>query len=101
MGQVIEGWDVGVLKMSLGEKAILNISYDSAYGEHGIPGAIPPKTDLVFEVELLAIGNKKFMKQLTTEEEQAIINSFAPEDIQTNRQQSKTTQKKKKTNKKK
>lgn len=59
IGQVIKGWDEGVMKMSLGEKAILKISSDYGYGESGAPGAIPPNADLNFEVELLAIGNQK------------------------------------------
>eukprot|EP00545_Synedropsis_sp_CCMP1620_P001765 CAMPEP_0119015258 /NCGR_PEP_ID=MMETSP1176-20130426/10703_1 /TAXON_ID=265551 /ORGANISM="Synedropsis recta cf, Strain CCMP1620" /LENGTH=101 /DNA_ID=CAMNT_0006968537 /DNA_START=140 /DNA_END=448 /DNA_ORIENTATION=- len=59
IGQVIQGWDEGVMKMSLGEKAILNISSDYGYGASGAPGAIPPNADLNFEVELLAIGTQK------------------------------------------
>lgn len=43
--------------MSLGEKAKLNISSDFGYGAEGI-GPIPPNADLVFEVELLQIGDK-------------------------------------------
>ncbi|KAJ0396207.1 hypothetical protein ATCC90586_003915 [Pythium insidiosum] len=77
-GDVIEGWDVGVMKMSLGEKAILHITHDSGYGDDGVPGAIPPKADLVFEVELLAIGNRIFARKLTAEEEQARLDSFMP-----------------------
>ncbi|KAL3944627.1 MAG: hypothetical protein SGBAC_001287 [Bacillariaceae sp.] len=57
MGQVIKGWDEGVIKMSLGEKAKLLISSDYGYGSQGAGGVIPPNADLVFEVELLAIGN--------------------------------------------
>jgi len=59
VGQVIRGWDEGVMKMSLGEKALLNISSDFGYGSRGAPGVIPPNADLRFEVELLAIGDKK------------------------------------------
>ena len=59
IGQVITGWDEGVIKMSLGEKAILRITSDYGYGAEGAPGAIPPNADLNFEVELLAIGNLK------------------------------------------
>lgn len=59
IGQVIRGWDEGVMKMSLGEKATLKISSDYGYGSRGAPGAIPPNADLTFEVELLAIGNQK------------------------------------------
>eukprot|EP00160_Parvularia_atlantis_P008221 Unigene1747_Nuclearia_a/m.5373 Unigene1747_Nuclearia_a/g.5373 ORF Unigene1747_Nuclearia_a/g.5373 Unigene1747_Nuclearia_a/m.5373 type:complete len:130 (-) Unigene1747_Nuclearia_a:168-557(-) len=55
VGQVIKGWDEGVPQMSLGEKAVLDISWDYAYGEKGYPGLIPPKSDLIFEVELLQI----------------------------------------------
>ncbi|KAG7345368.1 peptidyl-prolyl isomerase [Nitzschia inconspicua] len=55
-GEVIKGWDEGVLKMSLGEKAKLLISSDYGYGSEGI-GPIPPNADLIFEVELLKIGD--------------------------------------------
>ena len=56
VGRVIRGWDEGVPQMSLGEKAKLIISYDYAYGEGGYPPIIPPKSDLIFEVELLKIN---------------------------------------------
>ncbi|KAJ3003838.1 FK506 binding protein proline rotamase rapamycin-binding protein [Thoreauomyces humboldtii] len=56
VGQVIKGWDEGVPQMSLGEKAILKITYDYAYGAAGHPAGIPPKADLTFEVELLKIN---------------------------------------------
>jgi FK506-binding protein 1 len=56
VGQVIKGWDEGVPLMSLGEKAILHITYDYAYGSAGHPAGIPPKADLEFEVELLKIN---------------------------------------------
>ena len=53
-GKVIKGWDVGVMKMSLGEKAILFIGPDYGYGASG-NGPIPPNANLKFEVELLKI----------------------------------------------
>ncbi|KAJ3031944.1 UNVERIFIED_CONTAM: FK506-binding protein 1 [Siphonaria sp. JEL0065] len=56
VGRVIKGWDEGVPQMSLGEKAILRISFDYAYGERGYPPVIPPRSDLNFEVELLKIN---------------------------------------------
>ena len=58
-GDVIQGWDEGVMKMSLGEKAILHITSDYGYGSQGAGGVIPPNADLDFEVELLKIGDKE------------------------------------------
>merc|ERR1712164_69979 len=55
VGQVIKGWDEGVMQMSLGEKAVLQITSDMGYGARGAGGVIPPNADLVFEVELLGI----------------------------------------------
>ena len=45
------------MKMSLGEKARLKITSDFAYGSDGAGGVIPPNADLLFEVELLKIGD--------------------------------------------
>lgn len=56
VGRVIKGWDAGVPTMSLGERAILTIGYDHAYGAGGNPPVIPPKATLIFDVELLKIN---------------------------------------------
>ena len=56
VGEVIKGWDEGVMQMKLGEKAILEISWDYAYGEDGYQNVIPARQDLQFEVELLKIN---------------------------------------------
>ena len=54
-GGVIAGWDQGVLGMKIGEKRKLTIASDLAYGDAGVPGAIPGGATLIFEVELLEI----------------------------------------------
>lgn len=56
-GQVIPGWDLGVAGMKVGEIRRLFIPSEFGYGEAGTPnGAIPPNTNLIFDVELLAIN---------------------------------------------
>ena len=53
-GQVIKGWDQGVLGMKIGEQRKLTIPSDLAYGPSGIPGAIPGGATLIFTVELVS-----------------------------------------------
>ena len=55
-GQVIPGWDQGVLGMKVGERRRLTIPADLAYGAQGSPPKIGPNEPLVFDIDLKKIG---------------------------------------------
>lgn len=55
LDEFIEGWRYGIPGMKVGGRRQLTIPWELAYGEEGNPPVIPARTDLVFEIELLAV----------------------------------------------
>ena len=56
LGDVIQGWDQGVLTMKIGGKRKLTIPPELAYGSRDVGGGLlPANSTLIFEVELLSL----------------------------------------------
>lgn len=70
-GQVIQGWDVTVMQMKVGDRWKVSIPWQLAYGAQGNPPNIPAKADLVFDIERLATPEIKTETLKTGEGEPA------------------------------
>ncbi|TNJ26878.1 FKBP-type peptidyl-prolyl cis-trans isomerase [Giardia muris] len=55
LGQLIKGIDLAVQSMSEGEHALIRVPAIYAYGAQGLPGLVPPDTDLIYEVSLVRV----------------------------------------------
>lgn len=54
-GQVIQGWDEGLVGMKIGDKKTLVIPSEKGYGDRAVGNIIPANSTLIFEVELIGI----------------------------------------------
>lgn len=59
VGQVIEGWDKGLLGVCKGENLTISIPSKMAYGVRGVPPVIPGDADLVFQCEVVSIDKNE------------------------------------------
>jgi len=55
VGQVIQGWDQGLVGKKVGDRLILAIPSELGYGAQGAGGVIPPNATLIFDVEVLGV----------------------------------------------
>jgi len=58
-GRVFQGWDLTMLKLKIGDHWKVTVPWQLAYGAHGAPPKIPPKSDIVLDIERLPMPEVK------------------------------------------
>ncbi len=71
LGKVIKGWDDVLATMRQGDRLKVLIPSDEAYGPKGRPPSIPPASDLIFDVELIALNETLVAEGLRIKREEA------------------------------
>lgn len=76
IGQVIKGWDQGLLEICIGEKRRLTIPPHLGYGDTGAGDKIPAKSTLIFEVECVDIKDgpapANLFKEIDTDDDKQL-----------------------------
>ena len=82
--QVILGWETGLLGMKEGGKRTIFIPYELAYGESGAGSLIPPKSNLIFEIEVVKVIPPGYKEIDGYQLKLAMTGDFKIIDIRTN-----------------
>ena len=82
--QVILGWETGLLGMKEGGKRTIFIPYELAYGESGAGSLIPPKSNLIFEIEVIKVIPPGYKEIDSYQLKLAMTSDFKIIDIRTN-----------------
>ncbi len=82
--QVILGWETGLLGMKEGGKRTIFIPYQLAYGESGAGSLIPPKSNLIFEIEVIKVIPPGYKELDGHQLKLAMTGDFKIIDIRTN-----------------